>query len=136
MYAYLWYDLRHNAIKIGVAQVPTERMVSYAVEFNLTPEVRSLTTVLIPEGSGITVHNHLMRIFIEGLELKPVDGFQELFRLGERYVWSDIRQLFEITVRDIVMFVTTADRSKQRRRREAAEDRVIEWRDINNGGSH
>lgn len=134
MYAYCWYDQKNHAIKIGVAQVPAERMVSYAVEYDLRPEPRSLVQVDIPQGEAVQIHNRIMHIYIEGLELKPVDEFAELFMLGARYQYNELKQLFDIVVRDIVMFVTTRDDLKRRRLRRLAEERVREWRDINNGG--
>ena len=136
MYAYCWYEQTHHAIKFGVAQMPAERMVTYAVEFGLRPAPSSLQVVDIPSGDAIKVHNQIVSIFIEGLELRNVDGFTELYRLGEKYNYVELRQLFGITVRDILMFIAASDSRKKKRLRQLAVDRIIEWKDINNGGSH
>jgi hypothetical protein len=133
MYAYLWYERAHHAIKMGVAEVPAERMLAYAAEFELRPDPRSLLTIAIPRGEAIRVFHHLMEIYIEGLGLKLVDGFAELYHLGERYNFTDLSKLFTITVEDIVRFVSEQDRRRQRRLRDKAKERVEEWHDINNG---
>jgi len=135
MYAYCWYEQTNHAFKFGVAQVPAERMVSYAVEFGLRPDPSSLQVVDIPAGEAVHVHMHIMNIFVDGLGLKPVDGFAELFRLGEKYNYSELRQMFGIIVRDIILLISAADKRKARRLRDLAADRVAEWKDINNGGS-
>jgi hypothetical protein len=134
MYAYCWYEQKNGAFKFGVAQVPAERMVSYAVEFDLRPDPSSLQVVDIPQGEAVHIHTRIMHIFIDGLGLKPVDGFNELFHL-RNYTYNEIKQLFGIVVCDIVMFIGQSDGRKARRMRELAEDRVREWKDINNGGS-
>lgn len=136
MLAYCFYDMKYHAIKIGVAQVPAERMVAYSVEYDLRPEPKSLVQVDIPQHEAVHIHNRIIQIFIEGLDLKPVEEFAELFSLGHAYQYAEIRQLFEIVVRDIVMFVTTRDDLKRHRLRRLTTDRVIEWKNINDGGAY
>jgi hypothetical protein len=134
MYAYCWYEQTHGAFKFGVAQVPAERMVSYAVEFGLRPDPASLQIVSIPPGAAIRIHTMVIGIFIDGLDLKPVDGFAELYRLG-KYNYAELKQLFAIIVRDIIMIIEATDGRKSRRLRTLAEDRIREWKDMSNGGS-
>jgi len=134
LYAYLWYELDNDALKIGVGEVPAERMLAYAVQFGLRPEPRSLTTIEIPRGEAIRVYNHLLDIYIEGLDLRLVDGFADLYRVGNRYTFPDLRGLFMMVVRDIAAFTSEPNERRQRRMKELCIERVHEWRDINNGG--
>lgn len=131
MYAYCWYEQHYGAIKMGVAHMPAERMVVYAVEFDLSPDGGSLVQVPIADGEAVQTYIHLKTAITTGLGLSLIDGFTELYAVGPHYDYLDFEEAFEL----MVDLATKVVRAKDKERALARLLRFMQqWHEANYKG--